>query len=58
MPAQLEVEEELIRQEREQSAAERRDRNALAIDEVVGRNPVNTLQKAVDKVFEHFPPNS
>lgn len=39
MPAQLESEEERIRQEREKAAAERRERNALAIAEVVGRNP-------------------
>ena len=35
-----ETEEQAVRQERQQSAAERRGRNALAIAEVVGRNPV------------------
>ena len=34
------TEEQAIRQERQQSAAERRGRNALAIAEVVGRNPI------------------
>jgi len=38
MPALLEVEEEVAQAERDQRAAERRDRNALAIAEVVGRN--------------------
>lgn len=35
---EAETEEKAILQERQQSAAERRDRNALAIAEVVGRN--------------------
>jgi hypothetical protein len=37
--SEAETEEKAIRQERQQSAAERRRRNALAIAEVVGRNP-------------------
>lgn len=41
---QAETEENAIRQERQQSAAERRDRNARAIAEVVGRNPVKRQQ--------------
>jgi len=41
---QAETEENAIRQERQQSAAERRDRNASAIAEVVGRNPVKRQQ--------------
>jgi hypothetical protein len=41
---QAEMEENSIRQERQQSAAERRDRNARAIAEVVGRNPVKRQQ--------------
>jgi hypothetical protein len=40
MLAQVEIEEKQLRQEREQSAAQRRERNALAIAEVVGRNPI------------------
>ena len=41
MPAQLELEEEVegVRKERERHALERRERNSLAIAEVVGRNP-------------------
>jgi hypothetical protein len=41
MPAQLELEEEVeaIREEQERHALERRERNSLAITEVVGRNP-------------------
>jgi dephospho-CoA kinase len=39
-----ETEENAIRQERQQSAAERRNRNARAIAEVVGRNPVKRQQ--------------
>lgn len=41
MPAQLELEEEVeaVREERERHALERRERNSLAIAEVVGRNP-------------------
>lgn len=41
---QAETEENAIRQERQQSAAERRNRNAHAIAEVVGRNPVKRQQ--------------
>jgi len=41
---QAETEENAIRQERQQSAAERRNRNARAIAEVVGRNPVKRQQ--------------
>jgi len=41
---EVETEEKAIRQERQQSAAERRDRNAHAIAEVVGRNPVKKPQ--------------
>ena len=41
---QAETEENVIRQERQQSAAERRDHNARAIAEVVGRNPVKRQQ--------------
>jgi hypothetical protein len=37
---QAETEENAIRQERQQSAGERRARNARAIAEVVGRDPV------------------
>ena len=40
MPAQLELEEEVVREDQVQFAAERRQRNAAAIAEVVGRNPV------------------
>jgi len=40
MLAQVEMEEKQLRQERQQSAAQRRERNALAIAEVVGRNPI------------------
>ncbi len=40
MLAQVEIEKNQLRQEREQSAAERRERNALAIAEVVGRHPI------------------
>ena len=40
MTVELEVEEEVIHQERDQRIRERRDRNALAIAEVVGRNPI------------------
>ncbi len=41
MPAQLELEEEVeaVREEHEWHAIERRERNSLAIAEVVGRNP-------------------
>ncbi len=41
MPAQLELEEEVeaVREEQERHALERRERNSLAIAEVVGRNP-------------------
>ena len=49
---QAETEENAIRQERQQSAAERRDRNARAIAEVVGRNPVKRQQ------FDSFSHNS
>ena len=49
---QAETEENAIRQERQQSAAERRDRNARAIAEVVGRNPVKRQQ--LDS-FSHDP---
>lgn len=38
MPEQ--IEDKIIRRERQQSAAERRERNALAISEVVGRTPI------------------
>lgn len=44
MLAQLENEEKEIRQEREKSAALRRERNAVAIAEVVGRSPAKRLQ--------------
>jgi hypothetical protein len=40
MSAQTQTEEEVIHQERKQSAAERRKCNDLAISEVIGRNPV------------------
>lgn len=42
MPEQ--IEEKAILRERQQSAAERRDRNAFAISEVVGRNPIKKPQ--------------
>ena len=42
MPEQ--IEEKAIRRKRQQSAAERRDRNAFAISEVVGRNPIKKPQ--------------
>jgi hypothetical protein len=49
---QAETQENAICQERKQSAAERRDRNAHAIAEVVGRNPVKRQQ--LDS-FSHNP---
>lgn len=39
MPVQLDIEEEVAREERDKLAMDRRDRNSLAIAEVVGRNP-------------------
>ena len=39
MPAQIELEEEAVREEQQRHALERRERNSLAIAEVVGRNP-------------------
>ena len=41
MPAQLELEEEAepVREQQQRHALERRERNSLAIAEVVGRNP-------------------
>ena len=41
MPAQLELEEEVeaVREQQQRHALERRERNSLAIAEVVGRNP-------------------
>lgn len=44
MRAQPDCEEEVIRRERERTASERRQRNAQAIAEVVGREPVQTFQ--------------
>lgn len=42
MPAQLEIEEDVATEEHILTPAERRERNALAIAEVVGRNPAHT----------------
>jgi hypothetical protein len=42
MLAQLEIEEDVAPEEQVLTAAERRERNALAIAEVVGRNPMHT----------------
>lgn len=39
MPLELELEEEIIREEQDRRVTQRRDRNSLAIAEVVGRNP-------------------
>lgn len=61
MPAQLELEREIIRREREKSAAERRDRNALAIAEVVGRNAVKPLPGPADllrRLRDPYPRNN
>lgn len=51
---EVETEEKAIRRERQQSAAERRDRNALAIAEVVGRNPIKKPQ--LDSLGRHSHP--
>jgi hypothetical protein len=48
MPAQMDFEEEVIRRQRERAAAERRERNARAIAEVVGRNPAKPLEPPSD----------
>jgi hypothetical protein len=42
MPAQLEIEEDIATEEHILTPAERRERNAVAIAEVVGRNPAHT----------------
>ena len=42
MPALLEIEEDIVPEEHVLTPAERRERNALAIAEVVGRNPAHT----------------
>ena len=42
MPALLEIEEDVAPEEQVLTPAERRERNALAIAEVVGRNPAHT----------------
>ncbi len=39
MPVVVDVEEEVIREQRDRLATVRRDRNSFAIAEVVGRNP-------------------
>jgi hypothetical protein len=39
MPVELELEENVAQEEQDQLAKEGRDRNSLAIEEVVGRNP-------------------
>lgn len=39
MPVELDLEEEVILEDLNRLASERRDRNSLAIEEVVGRNP-------------------
>jgi hypothetical protein len=39
MPVELDLEEEVTLEDLKRLASERRDRNSLAIEEVVGRNP-------------------
>lgn len=41
MPAQLEIEEDIATEEHILTPTDRRERNALAIAEVVGRNPAH-----------------
>lgn len=48
MPTQIELEEEVetVREQQQRHALERRERNSLAIAEVVGRNPVRKVTEA------------
>lgn len=48
MQARPDFDEKGIRREQERSAAERRERNALAIAEVVGREPTTPSRTPAD----------